>query len=111
MEQVAESDAYLNLLVIAGRGWYGKGFFCSRPVLFEGFTMMGAGAAEVLLMLLMSAGGASADLATLLDPGDYFMQRGVEVRLDTMMELAAAENKDGSNQIAQLLALRVLGDD
>src|SRR5262249_23053382 len=36
---------------------------------------------------------------------------GVEVRLDTMMELAAAENKDGSNQIAQLLALRVLGDD
>ena len=73
--------------------------------------MFMASFSELLVLLMMSLGGGSADLATLLDPGDYFKMRNIEINVAKMMELATAEPKGGGNQISQLLALRTLGSE
>ena len=62
-----------------------------------------------LLMLLLSGGGGS-DLLTLLNAEDYFRTRGIETRVEKMMELASRAPADSKASVQQLLALRVLGE-
>ena len=66
-------------------------------------AMFMMGPAEILLLMLLSLGGRSADLVSLLDPRDYFKHKGIEVNISKMVELAANEPKTGADQIAQLL--------
>src|SRR5437870_4041672 len=66
---------------------------------------------QVLLLLVTSAAGQPTDLASLLSPADYFQSRGIEMSTDKLLELAAKDPVDGRTQLAQLLALRALGDD
>jgi hypothetical protein len=69
------------------------------------------GPMEMLLVLLMSAAGQPTDLVSLLSPRDYFQTRGIEVSTDKLVELAGKNPADGAAQLAQLLALRSLGED
>jgi len=66
---------------------------------------------ELLLMLVLSAGGQPTDLASMLSPHGYFKAHNVEISTDKMVELAGKDPVDGAAQIAQLLALRVLGEE
>jgi hypothetical protein len=64
-----------------------------------------------IIMLMGLAGGTSTnDLVSLIDAQDYFQARKIEVKGETMVELAAAEPKDARAQIQQLLAIRWLGE-
>jgi hypothetical protein len=69
------------------------------------------GPMEMLLVLLMSAAGQPTDLVSLLSPQDYFKTQGIEVSTDKLVELAGKNPVDGGAQLAQLLALRSLGED
>src|SRR5262245_61707490 len=73
--------------------------------------MFAMGPLELLVLLVTSAGGQPADLASVLAPADYFQARNIEVSFDKLTELAAKEPADGAAQMAQLLALRTLGED
>lgn len=71
--------------------------------------MMMLGFTEVLIFLLF--GGVSNDIASLLEPQDYFNHRQIGVSVEKMLELAKTEPNSGKAQIQQLLALRVLAED
>jgi hypothetical protein len=73
--------------------------------------MIAIGGLQVLIFLLISAGGQSTDLVSLLAPQDYFKTHNIAVSTDKLVELAAKEPVNGQAQIAQLLALRSLGVD
>lgn len=73
--------------------------------------MLAMGPLEILILLVTSAGGQPTDLASLLAPADYFNARSIEVSFDKLTELAAKDPADGAAQMAQLLALRMLGED
>jgi hypothetical protein len=63
-----------------------------------------------LFLLLMAIGGASNDLVSLFDARDYFEAHGIATDLKSMLELAQRTG-EGKEQIAQLLAIRRLGED
>jgi hypothetical protein len=67
-----------------------------------------AGLGGIVVLLLPLLGAPVNDMASLIDPADYFQTRGVEVKADKMLELAARDPTDGKAQIGQLLALRWL---
>ena len=64
----------------------------------------------VSLMLLLMGGGGGSDLLTMLNAEDYFRTRGIETRMDKMMELASKTPAGSKAGVQQLLALRVLGE-
>ena len=73
--------------------------------------MFGMGPTEILMLLLMSGGGISTDLASLLPTQDYFKARNIDISIDKAVELAGKDPADGKTQIAQLMALRYLADE
>jgi hypothetical protein len=70
--------------------------------------MFAANFAEWIVLLAGAIGLPVTDLASLIDPADYFQTRNVEVKVEKMLELAAKDPADGPTQMAQLLALRWL---
>jgi hypothetical protein len=66
---------------------------------------------EIMLMMVLFSGGASNDLVSLIDAPAYFQARDVKVTPEKMAELAVKEPSDGKAQLAQLLALRWLGEE
>src|SRR5262249_44804524 len=56
-------------------------------------------------------GGASVnDLVSLIDADDYFRGREISTSIDNLKELAGKDPKDARAQVAQLLAIRLLGE-
>ncbi len=72
---------------------------------------VGFGVLELMLIFIFSAAGQSTDLVSQLSPHDYFKTQGIDVSTDKMVEIIGKEPTDGASQIAQLLALRILGED
>ena len=72
--------------------------------------MIMASISELLLLLLASGANATWDLVSLIDAQEYFKVRDVEVNVQRMMELAGKDAANGKASIAQLLALRWLGE-
>jgi hypothetical protein len=73
--------------------------------------MFGFGFAEVMMLALLAGGMNNTDLATLVEPQHYFEARQVKVSIDSMIDVALTEPKDGKAQIMQLTALRYLSDE
>jgi hypothetical protein len=73
--------------------------------------MAGLGAAELLVLLMLSMGGGSPDLISLIPAEGYFQSRGIALSVPKMIELAGKVPVDGKTQTAQLLALRFLASD
>lgn len=63
-----------------------------------------------IIMALIGSSGAPVDSVSLLDPEDYFQTRSIDVKVDKLIELAGKDPSDGRTQIAQLLAIRWLGE-
>jgi hypothetical protein len=64
----------------------------------------------VFYLLLAGKGDAPPDFVTLIDADDYFRARQIVASAERMEVLAQTEPTDGPRQIAQLLAIRWLGD-
>lgn len=73
--------------------------------------MMFFGFAEVLMLALLASGGTDNDLVAMVPPRAYFEARQVRVSIDSMIDIALAEPKDGKAQIMQLSALRYLTEE
>jgi hypothetical protein len=67
------------------------------------------GAFSILLMVGVGGNG-SKDLVSLVDAPQYFKSRGIELKLEKMLELAGKTPADGKEQVQQLLAIRWLGE-
>jgi hypothetical protein len=65
---------------------------------------------EALLLIVATGGNVSLDLASLIDEQSYFKLKTVTVTAETMTELAAKGGTDGRAPMAQLLAIRWLGE-
>jgi hypothetical protein len=61
-------------------------------------------------LLLAGKGGAPPDVVTLIDADDYFRARHITASADRVEALARTEPADGPRAVAQLLAIRWLGD-
>jgi hypothetical protein len=66
--------------------------------------------AGVFFLAVSTAGGAPTDLVSLIDGPDYFKARSIEVSADKMAELAGKGPSEGQTSVAQLLAIRWLGE-
>src|SRR5262249_31006008 len=71
---------------------------------------MSVSALGLFAFLVVSGGNFPGDLVTLIDADMYFQARKVDVTAAQMVALAGKDPVDGKTQIAQLLALRWLGD-
>ena len=73
--------------------------------------MMAAVGPMFMLMLMLSSGGSrSHDLVSIVDADDYFKAHSIEVTADNLVQVAGKEPGDAKSQVAQLLALRWLGE-
>src|SRR5262249_32852903 len=63
-----------------------------------------------LLALLALSGGASTDVVSWLLPEHYFKAHQIDVTAAKMVELAGKDPADAKTSIAQLLAIRWLGE-
>jgi hypothetical protein len=63
-----------------------------------------------MLLLLGGGGGTPQDLLALIDGPRYFKARQVEVTPETMVQLAGKAPADSKQAVAQLLAIRWLGE-
>jgi hypothetical protein len=70
----------------------------------------GVALGRLFMLLLLVGGGGSNDLVSLLDAKDYFKAHKVEVTVTKMARLAAGEPAEAGSPVAQLLALRWLGE-
>jgi hypothetical protein len=61
-----------------------------------------------LVFLLLSFGSDSRDVVSYLNPDDYFAHRGVDVKVENLLSLAARSPASGKDQVRQLLAIRKL---
>ena len=73
--------------------------------------MMGFGFAEVMMFALVVGGMNNTDLVGLVQPQHYFESRQVRVSIDSMIDIALTDPKDGKAQIMQLTALRYMADE
>lgn len=73
--------------------------------------MMFFGFAEVLALALLAGGMNNSDLVGVIQPRHYFEARQIRMSIDSMIDVALAEPKDGKKQIMQLCALRYLADE
>jgi hypothetical protein len=55
-------------------------------------------------------GNGAKDFVSLLDAPQYFKSRGIEMKVEKMLELAGKTPADGKEQVQQLLAIRWLGE-
>ncbi|HEV3260398.1 MAG TPA: hypothetical protein VG013_26315 [Gemmataceae bacterium] len=67
---------------------------------------------EILIVLLLISSGSnfSHDLLSIVDADDYFKAHHIEVKADALVELVGKDPEDTKGQVAQLLALRWLGE-
>jgi hypothetical protein len=65
----------------------------------------------ILMFMMLAAGNMGNDLVTIIDAKAYFQARQIQVTPDKLAELATKDPVDGKTQLAQLLALRQLGED
>src|SRR5262245_31213657 len=65
---------------------------------------------SLLIVMLFGASGVSTDSVALLDAADYFKSRAIEVKVDKLLDVAGKDPTDGKTQVAQLLAIRWLGE-
>lgn len=72
--------------------------------------MMGYGWMEMLILIGMGGGTTGGDFVSFLPADKYFESRKIEVNVQSMLDLASKEPKDAKAEIAQLLALRLLGE-
>ena len=68
------------------------------------------GPAWLVLFLLSVGGNFSNDLVSLVDADGYLKAHNIEVKADALVELAGKQPEDPKDQVAQLLALRWLGE-
>lgn len=66
--------------------------------------------AELVFLMLAGTGNMPHDVVSVIDADDYFRSRQIAVKVADLVPLAEKEPKDGKAQIAQLLALRWLGE-
>jgi hypothetical protein len=66
---------------------------------------------SVLLLLGLGGLGMPSDLLSLIDPDAYFRAREVPVTVAKMLELAGKEPSDAKGEVAQLLAIHMLGEE
>jgi hypothetical protein len=71
---------------------------------------MHMGAMELLVMLALTGGGTANDLAAWLNGEDYFKSRQIDMKIEKMIELANTPPTTAKASIAQLLAVRWLGE-
>jgi hypothetical protein len=62
------------------------------------------------MMLMVLGNNGSTDLVSALDAPGYFQSRNIEVKADKMLELAGKAPTGGKEAVAQLLAIRWLGE-
>lgn len=65
---------------------------------------------EVMLLLGLGGGGASNDLVSWMDADLYFQSREIKLEAPALAAQAAKEPKDAAASVAQLLAIRWLGE-
>ena len=70
---------------------------------------MGIGFIEMLLILLLS-GGTAGDIASMLPTEAYLKHRQIESDVDSLMTWATKEPSDPKTQLAQLVAMRRIGE-
>jgi hypothetical protein len=63
-----------------------------------------------LLVFLSVGTTGSTDLVSVIDAQSYFKSRDIEVKPEKMLELAGKTPTDAKEEIAQLLAIRWLGE-
>jgi hypothetical protein len=73
--------------------------------------MFMGGMTEILVLLLIGAGGLPSDFVSLLDAKGYFESRQIEMKVPRMVELATREPANAKDQVSQLLALRWLAEE
>lgn len=71
--------------------------------------MMAMGATEMVFLFLSLISGN--DLLSMVDGNDYFKSRKIPVTIEKMVELATTQANSSKDQVAQLLALRMLAED
>jgi hypothetical protein len=64
----------------------------------------------MLFLFLLPLAGSSNDLLALIDAADYFKSRQIESQPDKLVELAAKKPDGSADRVAQLLAIRWLGE-
>jgi hypothetical protein len=62
----------------------------------------------MILFLGLSFGSDSRDLVSYLEPDPYFVSRGIDGKVETLLLLAARNPENGKDQVRQLLAIRKL---
>jgi hypothetical protein len=72
--------------------------------------MVGFWGFEAILVLVALGSSGSTDLVSMVDGPAYFKSRGIEVKADKMLELAGKTPTGGKEVVAQLLAIRWLGE-
>ncbi|MBX9679083.1 MAG: hypothetical protein K2X38_09995 [Gemmataceae bacterium] len=70
---------------------------------------MGIGFVEMLIILLLS-GGTAGDIASMLPTEAYLKHRQIESDVDSLMAWATKEPSDPKTQLAQLVAMRRIGE-
>ena len=63
-----------------------------------------------MLLVILGGGSYTTDLVSLIDAEGYFKARQVEVQISSMAELAGKDATESKEEIAQLLAIRWLGE-
>ena len=66
---------------------------------------------SVFMLMALGGMGMPSDLLSLVDPDAYFRAREVPVTVAKMIELAGKQPADVKGEVAQLLAIRMLGDE
>ena len=61
-------------------------------------------------LVITSGGNLSHDLLSFVDADDYFKAHSIEVKADSLVQLVGKDPEDTKGQVAQLLALRWLGE-
>jgi hypothetical protein len=66
----------------------------------------------MFIVLLLTTSGANLphDLLSIVDADDYFKAHNIEVNADALVQLVGKDPEDTKGQVAQLLALRWLGE-
>src|SRR5262249_23399928 len=73
-------------------------------------AMIGISFIEIMILLLLGGGTSTNDLVSLLDAEEYLRARDVPTSIDSLKAVAGKVPTDGKSQVAQLLAIRLLGE-
>jgi hypothetical protein len=73
-------------------------------------SFVALGSMELILLLALSGGGTGNDPVMWMDPQLYFQSREIKLEAAAMVEQAGKDPKDPQAGVAQLLAIRWLGE-